>query len=166
VAGGASIWDHSELEQRFDAERAALPSDVRRRITRTGPVDEPTLTWLYQRSDVLLSPSLHEGWGLCALEALAAGTPVLAANREPFTEFLDEEVGRLVDPESTSDIAGAVAALAADASLRARLGRRGRERARAFTWRRTALAHLEAYRALAEGRRASAGSSTLASLGA
>jgi glycosyltransferase-like protein len=153
VVGGASIWDHSELERRFDARVAALPESVRRRVTRVGAVDEATLTWLYQRSDVLLCPSLHEGWGLCALEALAAGTAVIASAREPFTEFLDRGVACLVDPESTVDIQGAVLALGADPGRRAELAAKGRERARHFTWRRTAAAHLEAYRSLlAEAR--------------
>jgi len=148
VVGGASIWDHSELEKRFDARVAALPESVRRRVTRLGAVDEATLTWLYQRSDVLLCPSLHEGWGLCALEALAAGTAVIASAREPFTEFLDRGVACLVDPESTVDIQGAVLALGADAGRRAELAAKGRERARRFTWRRAAVAHLDAYRSL------------------
>jgi len=148
VVGGASIWDHSELEKRFDARVAELPEDVRRRVLRVGTVNEETLTWLYRRSDLLLCPSLHEGWGLCALEALAAGTAVVASAREPFTEFLDRSVACLVEPESTVDIQGAVLALAADPELRAKLATHGRERARRFTWGRAAAAHLEAYRSL------------------
>jgi glycosyltransferase-like protein len=148
VAGGASIWDHSELERRFDARVAELPDGVRRRILRTGAVDEPTLTWLYQRSDLVLCPSLHEGWGLCVLEALAAGTAVIASARAPFTEYLDFDVACLVDPTSTVAIQGAVLALAGDARRRAELGAAGRKRAEQFSWRRAAQAHLEAYRAL------------------
>ncbi|HEV8548829.1 MAG TPA: MSMEG_0565 family glycosyltransferase [Polyangiaceae bacterium] len=148
VAGGASIWDHSELERHFDARVASLPETVRRRIVRVGTVDEATLTWLYRRSDLLLCPSLHEGWGLCALEALAAGTVVVASNREPFTEFLDFGVACLVEPTSTVSIQGAVLALAADAPRRAKLGAAGRERAQRFSWRRAAVAHLEAYASL------------------
>jgi glycosyltransferase involved in cell wall biosynthesis len=56
IVGGASIWDHSELERRFDARVAELPPSARRRVRRVGTVDEATLTWLYQRSDVLLCP--------------------------------------------------------------------------------------------------------------
>jgi glycosyltransferase involved in cell wall biosynthesis len=153
VVGGSSIWDHSELERRFDARVANLADDVRRRISRVGTVDEATLTWLYRRSDLLLCPSLHEGWGLCALEALAAGTAVIASDDEPFTEFLDSGVACLVDPCSTVNIQGAVLALAADAPRRAELGLSGRRRAQSFSWRRAARAHLEAYASLLAGDR-------------
>jgi glycosyltransferase involved in cell wall biosynthesis len=166
VVGGASIWDHGELEQRFDARVRALPRAVRHRIHRTGAVEEAALTWLYRRSDVLFCPSLHEGWGLCALEALAAGTAVIASEREPFTEFLDRDTAWLVDPDSTRDLALALATLASDADHRADLARAGRRRAREFSWQRTARAHLEAYRALIAARRAPSVASALAPTGA
>jgi glycosyltransferase-like protein len=148
VAGGASIWDHSELEQRFDERVASLPESVRRRIVRVGTVDEATLTWLYRRSDVLLAAALHEGFGLSVLEGMAAHTAVICSKREPFTEFVDERSACLVDPESVDDITRALVRVVSDAALRARLGRAGRIRARAFSWQRTAREHLEAYRLL------------------
>lgn len=156
VVGGASIWDHSQLERRFDEQWAALPAGVRERIVRLGPVSEATLTALYARSDILLCPSLHEGWGLAALEALAAETAVIASDREPFTEFLDRGVACLVNPESTAEITRALVRLAGDAALRSRLAAGGRLRARVFTWKRTALAHLDAYRSLDSARRTGA----------
>jgi glycosyltransferase-like protein len=148
VAGGASIWDHSEHERDFDARVAALPGSVRGRILRTGEVAEATLTALYQRSLVLVCASLSEGWGLCALEALAAGTPVVASAREPFTEFLDRSVAVLVDPESTRDIADGVSALLRDPHSRSRLAASGRACARLYSWQRSAWVHLQAYRTL------------------
>jgi len=162
VVGGASIWDHGELERRFDATVAALPEGVRRRVARVGTVDEATLNWLYRRSDILLCPSLHEGWGLCALEALAAGTSVVASDSEPFTEFLDDGVACLVDPRSIVAIQGAVLALAAEPARRARLAQAGRERARRFSWQRAAVAHLEAYASLRGARQTSVPSPALA----
>jgi glycosyltransferase-like protein len=150
VAGGASIWDHSELERRFDARVAELPATLGRRIARTGPLEEAALGWLYQRSDVLLCASLHEGFGLCVLEALAAGSAVIASAREPFTEFLDPSVAVLVDPAASAAIADALVELAADSTHRARLGAAGRERAQTFSWEKAARAHLEAYRSLAQ----------------
>jgi glycosyltransferase-like protein len=168
VAGGSSIWDHSELERQFDRYVASLSGDVRRRIARVGTVDEATLTWLYQRSDVLLCPSLEEGWGLCVLEALASGTAVIASDREPFTEYLDRRTACLVEPTSTVDLQGAVLALAADERRRSELAARGRERAARYTWRRAAIAHLRAYESLlADGspRSATVGTRSQVSLG-
>lgn len=150
VAGGASIWDHSELEQRFDARVRGLPEVLRRRITRLGAVDEGTLTWLYRRSDVLLAPALHEGWGLSVLEGMAARSAVVCSGRPPFSEFLDGNTALLVDPESTSAIRTALEVLARDAPLRARLSSAAALRARDFSWRRAARAHLELYESLAE----------------
>jgi glycosyltransferase involved in cell wall biosynthesis len=148
VVGGASIWDHTDLERRFDERVASLPGHLRRQIARVGSVDEATLTWLYRRSDVLLAASLHEGFGLSVLEAMAARTAVVCSRRAPFTEFVDERSACLVDPESVGDIARALVRLASDAALRARLASAGKIRARDFSWRRTAMEHLEAYRSL------------------
>ncbi len=151
VVGGASIWNHSGLERRFDARLATLPAALRGRIQRVGSIDEQPLTWLYQRSDILLAASLHEGWGLSALEGLASRSAVVASRREPFTEFLDGDTALLVEPESVAEIAGALTRLARDRSLRERLTAAGAKRASAFTWGRAAREHLAAYRALAAG---------------
>jgi glycosyltransferase-like protein len=154
VVGGASFWDHSAERRRFDARLSELPVALQERVRIVGPVDEATLTALQKRADVMLTPSLHEGWGLAALEGLAAGSAVIASNREPFTEFLDAETARLVDPESVHAIAEALVALLDDPAARRALGRAGVERARQFDWRRTAACHLVAYRALVTSLRA------------
>ena len=86
IAGGASIFEHAEYRSEFAARLAVLPESVRARVRHAGVLDERDIPALYRASDVLLSPSIHEGFGLCALEALAAGTPVLASDRAPFTE--------------------------------------------------------------------------------
>lgn len=154
IAGGASIWDHSAAERAFDERVRALPVEVGRRVVRLGPVEEASLTALYRRADVLLAPSLHEGWGLAVLEAMAARTAVICSAREPFTEFLDPEVACLVDPESAGAIRAALRRVTADSRLRERLARAGERRARAFTWRRAARAHLELYQTLVRDARA------------
>jgi glycosyltransferase-like protein len=148
VVGGASIWDHSELERRFDARLAELSRDERPRIARLGPVDEATLTWLYRRANLLLAPALHEGWGLSVLEAMAARTAVICSRREPFTEFLDDDSAVLVDPESTQAILSALIALGTSPAQRTRLALAAELRARSFTWERAARAHLELYASL------------------
>ncbi|HVR18098.1 MAG TPA: glycosyltransferase family 4 protein, partial [Polyangiaceae bacterium] len=148
------IWDHSATRRRFDARLSELPAALQERIRVVGPVGEPTLTALQRRADVFLYPSLHEGWGLAALESLAAGTAVITSNREPFTEFLDADTARLVDPESVGAIANALIALLGDPAARRALGRAGVERARQFDWRHTAACHLAAYRPLAATFRA------------
>jgi glycosyltransferase-like protein len=148
IAGGSSLWDHSAYASEFDAALAAIPGEVRPQVVRTGPLSEEDLTALYRLADVLLFPSLHEGFGLCVLEAMASGAAVIVPRGEPFTEYVDADSAVFVDPLSVEEIAGGLASLLDDASRRASLARVARERATAFTWSRSAATHLAHYRAL------------------
>jgi glycosyltransferase-like protein len=148
LVGGDSLWDHSGYRAAFDADLAALPADLARRIVRAGPVDEEDLTALYRASSVLLCPSEQEGFGLCVLEAMAAGTPVVVPGREPFTEFVDQATGALVDPRSVDSIALALADLLNNPRRRRELATRAQERSRGFSWTRSAATHLALYAAL------------------
>ena len=84
-------------------------------------------------ADVVVQPSLHEGFGLPALEAMAAGTPVLASRAGAMPEVCGD-AALYCDPESEDDIARALLALAGDSALRTRLTAAGRARARTFSW--------------------------------
>jgi len=93
-------------------------------------------------------PSLHEGFGLPALESMACGTPVLASETSAFPEVLGD-AALLVDPIDISRLAEALDCLSRDLSLREQLRARGLIRAKAFSWERTATETLAAYRAAA-----------------
>ena len=83
-------------------------------------------------ADVVALPSLHEGLGVAALEAMAAGRPLVASRVGGLAEaVVHEETGLLVPPGHPGALATALARLASDAALRARLGAAGRERVRA-----------------------------------
>jgi glycosyltransferase-like protein len=145
VGGGESIWDHGEYHAAFDRELRGLPLALQSRIVRTGAIADEDLTALYGASDVLLCPSLHEGFGLCVLEAMAARTAVVASAREPFTEYLDETNAVLVDPESVEAIANAVAALVAEPARRERLARAAAGAVARFSWASSAALHVAHY---------------------
>lgn len=109
---------------------------------------QPARLWeLYGAARALLFPSLHEGFGFPILEAMAAGLPVLTADRGAMREVAGD-AALLVDPDDIEAIADGLARLDRDAALRARLIARGRERAREWSWERTAAATVGVYEEL------------------
>ena len=117
-------------------------------IESLGTLPDGELADLYRTSDVLVMPSLHEGFGLPILEAMASGTPVVASNRGSLPEVVGD-AGLMVEPEDIEAIADAVIRLTTDLQLRDEMTARGIERAKQFTWERTAKATLDVYRAVA-----------------
>ncbi len=68
-------------------------------VVFVGDQEQENLSKLYNIADVLAVPSRVEGFGLVAIEALACGTPVVATNQGGMTDFINDEVGALVDVE-------------------------------------------------------------------
>jgi glycosyltransferase involved in cell wall biosynthesis len=90
MAGGASLLDHGPALRGWrDALRElGLAEGLGEAVWRTGALPDETLPALMRRARLLAMPSLIEGFGLVALEALACGTPVLVSQQPPFTEHL------------------------------------------------------------------------------
>lgn len=103
---------------------------------RLGYVDDALLPGLYAGAGALAMPSVHEGFGLPALEAMASGTPVVAAARGALPETCGD-AALLVEPEPAA-FADALERVMSDDDLRERLRATGLERAARFTWERTA----------------------------
>jgi len=148
IAGGASIWEHAAYRAEFARQLAALPPALQARITLLGTVPEQDLAALYQLSDILLCPSLQEGFGLCVLEALAAKCAVIVPQGAPFDEYLDERCAIFVDPGSASQIALALSLLQEDVGERRRLTTAGYERVQRYSWDVVAERHLAHYESL------------------
>jgi glycosyltransferase-like protein len=148
IAGGASIWEHEAYRREFARQLAELPAALRARITILGTVSEAELTALYQLSDVLLCPSLQEGFGLCVLEALAAKCAVVVPHGAPFDEYLDERCAYFVDPRSEAQIAAVLLRLQGDPAERQRSADNGYERVQRFSWDLVAERHLARYESL------------------
>jgi glycosyltransferase involved in cell wall biosynthesis len=102
-----------------------------------GWVEQEDLAAFYALADALLLPSLFESCGLPVLEAMAAGCPVVTADRYG-TKELAEGAAILVNPESIDSIAEGVRKVLDDSAGRARLVTAGRERSRDFNWPRCA----------------------------
>jgi glycosyltransferase involved in cell wall biosynthesis len=115
------------------------------RVKLAGPVGDATLHALYQKADGLAYPSLHEGFGLPVLEAMAHGTPVLTSDRSSLPEVAGD-AALLVDPLDRGAVAKGLVRLVADGALRQRLKAAGPRRAAAFTWPATAAATWATYR--------------------
>jgi glycosyltransferase involved in cell wall biosynthesis len=126
------------------AARAAVLGD---RVVFTGGVRRDELRALYRGADVLALPSRHEGFGLAVVEAMAQGTPVLASDL-PVLREVGGDVARYVPVGDVDAWTEALGALLGDDALRATLAAAGIAHARAFTWERSARAHLEVYRAV------------------
>lgn len=114
-------------------------------VRHAGRVPDSELHELYANASCLALPSLHEGFGLPALEAMAAGTPVVAGKCGALPEVAGD-AAILVDPHSATAIADGIETAIAQ---RERLVPLGRERARKFTWDRAASLTAAVYRELA-----------------
>jgi glycosyltransferase involved in cell wall biosynthesis len=98
-----------------------------------GYIPDRRLPAYYRGAVALAIPSLDEGFGLPALEAMACGTPVLAGNRGALPEVVGD-AGLLVDPTLPASMAEGLDRIATDQELRSELARRGVERATRFRW--------------------------------
>jgi glycosyltransferase involved in cell wall biosynthesis len=114
-------------------------------VTFLGPVSRERLRSLYQYALALVFPSLYEGFGLPPLEAMAAGTPVVAMPISAVPEVAGDAV-LYADGLSISALARAMESVGIDQGLRDDLVARGKRRVEAFRWEQTARATVEAYR--------------------
>lgn len=138
--------------ERSRLERLAVECGIADRVTFTGYLDERSMVHaLYHRLDVFAFPSWHEGFGVAAVEAMAAGVPVLASDIPVLREVVGN-AGLYVDPESPERIAATLVELSRDSHRRRELGKTGRERAAdRFPLERTAAQYRALYDRLGAG---------------
>jgi glycosyltransferase involved in cell wall biosynthesis len=121
------------------------------RVHVHGYVSDSVRRDLFANAAVLVLPSWNEGFGLPALEAMAAGVPVVAANRGALPEVV-ADAGILVDPASAEDMADGLERVLDDSALAASLAARGRERAATFSWEQAADRLRSLYRYAVDAR--------------
>ena len=132
--GGAAIV-HQE------AAKSGVESD----IVFTGFMPSKDLPTLCQAADIFVFPSLYEGFGLPILEAMSCGTPVACSNLSSMPEVAGD-AAVLFDPHQTESIASAIGSIITGTGLAESLAARGIERAKQFSWSRTAARTLELIR--------------------
>lgn len=121
-------------------------------VTYLGKPDKQTLVQIYNAADVLLSPSLYEGFGMTILEAMACGTVVITSNVTSLPEVAGE-AAILVDPTDVPAMVKAVYRLQEEPSYRKSLVERGLERVKLFTWEKTAEQVAETYEKILEAKK-------------
>ncbi|HVF54389.1 MAG TPA: glycosyltransferase family 1 protein [Actinomycetota bacterium] len=119
-------------------------------VVLPGWVADETLPGLLAAAEIFCYPSLYEGFGLPPLEAMAAGTAVVAGRYSAAEEVLGEAAA-LVEPSDTEGLAATLIGVAGEPDRRSSLARRGRARALGFTWTETATRTLAAYEAVIQG---------------
>jgi glycosyltransferase involved in cell wall biosynthesis len=115
-------------------------------VRLAGRVPDAVLPGLYAAAAVVVVPSLVEGFGLPALEGMAAGVPVVAANRSSLPEVVGDG-GLLVEPVGSALAQGILDVLTGGPDVRAMV-RRGRERSRRFTWEASAEGHARVWQSV------------------
>ncbi|MGB3514956.1 MAG: glycosyltransferase family 1 protein [Elainellaceae cyanobacterium] len=119
--------------------------------TYVGKPEQAELVAAYNAADMLVAPSLYEGFGITPLEAMACGTPVIASNTAALPEAVGE-AGLLVAPDDIGGIAAAVANLSTNSGLRTTLIEKGVARASQMTWARSAEIVASTYERLAQAK--------------
>ncbi len=133
--------DGADATARRHAERLGVADRVR----WLGYVEDEALPALYRGATLLLHPTLYEGFGLPVVEAMASGVAVVTSGVAALGEIAAGHA-ELVDPTDPKSIAAGIARCLHDPGHRRSLAERGLQRARDFSWRRTAEQTLEVYR--------------------
>jgi glycosyltransferase involved in cell wall biosynthesis len=137
VIAGGDGWGTTEL---LDAIRT---HGVATSVVRPGYVDDATVAALYRQAKVVAYPSLAEGFGLPALEAMACGAALVTTRGTAMDEFLDD--GAITAPPGDADALTAALRVALTDETQRRLRARGPQIAAAFTWSACVGTHLGAY---------------------
>jgi glycosyltransferase involved in cell wall biosynthesis len=139
IITGDRSWGYSEIMA--EARRKGSGDD----IIFTGYVPDADLACLYNGAEFFVYPSLLEGFGFSAVEAMACGCPI-AASRIPVFEEVIQDAGVFFDPEDMEEMASAMVRMIEDEHLRCELRAKGLVRARCYTWEESAKLTLKAYK--------------------
>jgi glycosyltransferase involved in cell wall biosynthesis len=136
LLAGFKGWENAEI--------LGLLSKVKGSVEYLGYVSSEDLVSLYRSASCFVYPSLYEGFGLPPLEAMACGCPVIVSNAASLPEVCGD-AAYYIDPRQVDSLAEGIYRVIGDDALRQDLIRKGLERAKLFSWERTAEEHLKLF---------------------
>ena len=148
-SGAILVLAGSDQEGHADVLRAtAMACGVSDQVLLPGFVSRELLRTLYRMCLVTVLPSYAEGFGLPAVEAMACGAPILAANRQSLPEVVGS-AGLLFEPDDVAALAGLLRRMATDPELRLEIVRKVLARRALFSWKTAAENTANVYEAAA-----------------
>lgn len=139
VITGIKGWGNTGIETEIKG--------IGRDVVLAGYVAQEELPSLYSHADLFVYPSLYEGFGLPPLEAMACGTPVITSNISSLPEVVGD-AAITVEPTDERKLSEMILKVLGDAELKGSLKKRGIERAKLFSWEKTAEETLKVYKQL------------------
>ncbi len=128
VIAGEKAWMYKEVMERIQDGQG---------IVFTGKFETKDLPALLRGAEVFVLPSLYEGFGLPAIEAMACGVPVIAAGNSSLSEIVSDK-GMLFETNDINSLREALVKVLTDENLRKELQKKGLERAKYFSWEKCA----------------------------
>ena len=145
------IGDLEDKEYQLKLTRQISALGLQNNVIFTGFVSEEMKLQALTRADIFLAPSLHEGFGIVILEAMALGKPIIASNCEGFRCILKNmETGILVKPASSEDIANALRCVLSNSELRSKLSENASREVKKYDWGRCVEKYEEIYKIISE----------------
>jgi hypothetical protein len=146
ITGSVSGAPYQE-KMKKECDAAIAETGMQDRVIFTGFITEDELDNLLRSARLLIYPSLYEGFGIPILEAMMVGTPVVTSQVTAMPEVAGD-AALLVDPLDVHAMAQAMQRVLSDKKLRQSLVRKGRERARPYTWESTCSQYCDMYEEL------------------
>ncbi len=144
ITGKVSGAPYQEKMKKL-CDKAIADNKMTDRVIFTGFTSEKELDSLFRMADLLIYPSLYEGFGIPILEAMKIGTPVITSNVTAMPGVAGD-AGLIVDPYNVKDMTEGMLKIINDQKLREEFKEKGFKRSESFTWEKTAKEYLEVYK--------------------